>query len=64
MVEQTKKKNEARNQKFKFGDFVSIKIDHVDKKKSPLHSNLPLGKIVEVEHYAHVVTKFGRINTV
>ena len=26
MVEQTKKKNEVRNHKFKVGDFVSIKI--------------------------------------
>lgn len=63
MVEQTKKKNEARNQKFKVGDFVSIQIDRVDK-TSPLHSNLLLGKIEEVVNsYACVETKFGRINT-
>ena len=64
MIEQTtKKKNEARNQKFKVGDFVSIKIDRVDK-TSPLHSNLLLGKIEVVNSYVRVVTKYGRINTV
>ena len=63
MIEQTNKKNEARNQKFKVGDFVSIKIDRVDK-TSPLHSNLLLGKIEEVVNsYVRVVTKYGRINT-
>ena len=63
MIEQTNKKNEATNQKFKVGDFVSIKIDRVDK-TSPLHSNLLLGKIEEVVNsYVRVVTKYGRINT-
>ena len=63
MIEQTNQKNEARNQKFKVGDFVSIKIDRVDK-TSPLHSNLLLGKIEEVVNsYVRVVTKYGRINT-
>ena len=28
-------KNKAENQKFKVGDFVSIKIDHLDKKNRP-----------------------------
>ena len=62
MIEQTNKKNEARNQKFKVGDFVSIKIDRVDKTTS-LHSNLLLGKIEVVNSYVRVVTKYGRINT-
>ena len=63
LIEQTNKKNEARNQKFKVGDFVSIKIDRVDK-TSPLHSNFLLGKIEEVVNsYVRVVTKYGRINT-
>ena len=63
MVQQTQKKNEARNQKFKVGDMVSVKIDRVDK-TSPLHSNLLLAKIEAMENsYARVVTKFGRINT-
>ena len=62
MIEQTNKKNEARNQKFKVGDFVSIKIDRVDKTSS-LHSNLLLGKIEVVNSYVRVVTKYGRINT-
>ena len=63
MVQQTQKKNEARNQKFKVGDMVSVKIDRVDK-TSPLHSNLLLAKIEAIENsYARVVTKFGRINT-
>ena len=63
MIKETNKKNEARNQKFKVGDFVSIKIDRVDK-TSPLHSNLLLGKIEEVVNsYVRVVTKYGTINT-
>lgn len=56
-MQKNNSKTEARNQKFRVGDFVLIKIDRVDK-KLPLHSNL-LGKIVEVENsYACVnVTK-------
>ena len=39
---------------------VSIKIDPVDK-ISPLHPNVLIGKITEVENdYAKIVTKFGR----
>ena len=42
---------------------VYVKIDRVDK-TSPLHSNLLLANIEAIENsYAHVVTKFGRINT-
>ena len=63
MIKQTQKKNEARKNKFKVGDMVSIKIDRVDK-TSPFHSNLLLGKIEEIVNtYARVVTKFGRIKT-
>ena len=40
---------------------VSIKIDRVDK-KSPFHSNLLLGKVLEIENnYVKVVTPFGHI---
>ena len=42
---------------------VSIKIDPVDK-ISPLHPNVLIGKITEVENdYAKIVTKFGRLKT-
>ena len=42
---------------------VSIKIDQVDK-TSPLHPNVLIGKITEVErNYAKIVTKFGRLKT-
>ena len=44
-------------------DFVSIKIDKVDK-TSPLHPNVLLGKITHVENdYAKIVTKFGKVKT-
>ena len=47
--------------KFKSNDFVSIKIDK-DDKISPLHPNLLLGKVTEVENnYTKIVTKFGII---
>ena len=52
--------------KFKIDDFVSIKIDKVDK-TSPLHPNLLLGKVTEVEnnnyYYTKIVTEFGIIST-
>lgn len=56
-------KNEARNQKFKVADLVSIKIDRVDKLLHH-HSNLLLWKIEEIVNtYARLVAKFGRITT-
>ena len=62
-----KKMKESRNKvdRFKIDDFICIKIDKVDK-SSPLHPNVLLGKVMEVEkNYAkiHVVTKFGIIST-
>jgi len=44
-------------------DFVSIKIDKVDK-TSPLQPNVLLGKITQVENdYAKIVTKFRKVKT-
>ena len=48
---------------FKINDFVFIKIDKVDK-TSPLHPNLLMGKVTEVENnYTKIVTKYGIILT-
>ena len=63
MVEQTKKRAQRKSSQYKVGDVVSIKIDKVDK-PSPFYPNLLLGKITELEnHYARVVTRFGKIKT-
>lgn len=57
------KESRRRVNKFKTGDFVAIKIDKVNK-TSPLHPNVLLGKVIEVqESYSKVVTKFGVIST-
>jgi len=57
------KKQRKKPASFSIGECVAIKIDKVDK-KSPLHPNVLIGKITEVENdYAKVVTKFGTINT-
>ena len=56
---------ESRNKvdRLKIDDFACIKIDEVDK-FSPLHPNVLLGKVTEVEkNYAKMVTKFGFIST-
>ena len=46
---------------FHIDDFISIKIDKVDK-QSPLHPNVLLGKVMELENnYAKIVTEFGII---
>ena len=48
---------------FKVEDYVTIKIDKVDK-TTPLHPNVILGKIINMENdYAKVVTTFGIIST-
>ena len=48
---------------FSIGEHVAIKINKVDK-ISPLHPNVLIGKMTEVQNdYAKVVTKFGIINT-
>ena len=52
---------ESRNKvdRLKIDDFACIKIDEVDK-FSPLHPNVLLGKVTEVEkNYAKMMTKFG-----
>lgn len=47
--------------KFKSNNLVSTEIDKVDE-TSPLHPNLLLGRVTEVEdNYAKIVTKFGII---
>ena len=57
------KKTRKRGPKFHADEYVSIKIDLVDK-ISPLHPNVWIGKITEVENdYAKIVTKFGRLKT-
>ena len=60
-----KKMKKSRNkvEDFKIDEFVSIKIDKVDK-TSPLHPNVLLRKVTEVDdNYAEIVTKFGIIST-
>ena len=48
---------------FKIDEFVSIRIDKVDK-TSPLHPNVLLGKVTEVDgNYAKIVTKCGIFST-
>ena len=57
------KESRKRGPKFHVDEYVSIKIDSVDK-ISPLHPNVMIGKITEVENdYAKIVTKFGRLKT-
>lgn len=63
--EYNKKMKLSRNKpsSFKVDDYVTIKIDKVDK-TTPLHPNVILGKIICMENdYAKVVTKFGVIST-
>ena len=59
-----KKMKLSRNKQrsFKVEDYVTIKIDKVDK-ATPLHSNVILGKIIMENDYAKVVTMFGVIST-
>ena len=46
---------------FHIDDFISVKIDKVDKQSS-LHPNVLLGKVTELENnYAKIVTEFGII---
>ena len=57
------KEPRKRGPKFHVDEYVSIKIDPVDK-ISPLHPNVLIGKITEVENdYAKIVTKFGILKT-
>jgi len=59
------KMKQARKSKtsFKVGDIVAIKIDKVDK-TSPLHPNVLIGKVLQVENnYTKVVTRHGIIST-
>ena len=57
------KESRKRGPNFHVDEYVSIKIDPVDK-FSPLHPNILIGKINEVENdYTKIVTKFGRLKT-
>lgn len=57
------KQSRKKGPTFHKDDFVSIKIDKVDK-TSPFHPNVLIGKIIEVENdYAKIVTKFGKVQT-
>ena len=57
------KESRRKPPKFHADEFVCIKINRVDK-TSPLHPNVLIGKITEVEDdYAKIVTKFGRLKT-
>ena len=57
------KLSRSKPSRFKVDDYVTIKIDKVDK-ITPLHPNVILGKIISMENdYAKVVTKFGVIST-
>ena len=60
-----KKMKLSRNKQrsFKVEDYVTIKIDKVDK-TTLLHPNVILGKIINMENdYAKVVTTYGIIST-
>ena len=72
MITETKSNQVAYNERMKksrqkaktlnIGDYVSIKIDRVD--KTPLHPNVFIGEILEFENdYAKVACKFGIIST-
>ena len=57
------KESRRKAPKFHADESVCIKIDRVHK-TSPLHPNVLIGKIIEVEDdYAKIVTKFGRLKT-
>ena len=60
MVNQTKRKQEKKQPKFKVVDMVAVKIDKVDK-TSPLHPNMLLGKITSIEEsgFVQIVTQYA-----
>lgn len=64
MVNQTKRKQEKKQPKFKVADMVAVKIDKVDK-TTPLHPNMLLGKVTSIEQtgFVQIVTQYGKINT-
>lgn len=56
------KKSRQKAKTLNIGDYVSIKIDKVD--KTPLHPNVLIGEILAFENdYAKVACKFGIIST-
>ena len=53
----------SKNTSFKVDDIVAIKIEKVDR-ASPLHPNVLIGKVLQVENnYTKVVTRHGIIST-
>lgn len=64
MINQTKRKQQNKQPKFKISDMVSVKIDEVVK-TNPLHPKMLLGKIISVEDTGcvHIVTEYGKMNT-
>lgn len=64
MIDQTKRKQQNKQPKFKISDMVAVKIDKVDK-TNPLHPNMLLGKIISIEDTGcvQIVTEYGKINT-
>ena len=53
----------SKNTSFKVDDIVAIKIEKVDR-TSPLHPNVLIGKVLQVENnYTKVVTRHGIIST-
>ena len=64
MIQQTRRKQEQKQPKFKISDMVSVKIDKVDK-TTLSYPNMLLGKIIEIKHTGciKIVTVFGKVNT-
>ena len=64
MIQQTKRKQEKNQPKFKISDMVAIKINKVDK-INPFHPNMLLGQIIEIEvsGYVRIVTEYGKVHT-
>ena len=61
----TKKRKEARPKKqmYELQDYVALKINREDK-ETPLHPNVLLAQIVELEgNYAKIIAKLGFIST-
>ena len=48
MIQQTKRKQEQKQPKFKISDVVAIKINKIDK-INPFHLIVLLGQIIEIE---------------
>ena len=58
------KLSRKKSNMFDIDDYVSVKIDPVDK-ASPLHPNVLFGKVISVEsnNYVRIATKYRKIST-